>query len=51
MRQRREIETMVAGLERVVEDLDTSLAALPQHEMLALTEETVGIDGEMKMND
>ena len=44
MQQRKDIEGMMSGLERVVTDLDESLAHLPHDEMLALTNETVALD-------
>ena len=44
MQQRKDIEVMMIGLERVVTDLDESLAHLPHDEMLALTNESVALD-------
>ena len=51
MQQRREIDTLVSGLETLVGDLDASLATLPHDEMLALTQETVAMDEEMRVDD
>ncbi|KAJ9622270.1 hypothetical protein H2203_006488 [Taxawa tesnikishii (nom. ined.)] len=50
LKQRQEVEALVAGLEHVVRDLDASLDAMPADDMMALTEETVAVDEEMRMN-
>lgn len=50
IQQRQHIESLVSGLENVVADLDASNTALPHDEMLALTEETVTLDAEIRTN-
>ncbi|KAK8200940.1 hypothetical protein M8818_006259 [Zalaria obscura] len=50
LKQRKEIESLISGLENVVADLDGSLTAVPSDDMMALTEETVAVDEEMRMN-
>jgi len=44
MRQRQQVEDLVAGLETIVADLDDSVNAMPHGDMLALTSETVDMD-------
>ena len=46
--QRREIEDLVGGLATLVTDLDHSSSALPHDQMLALTQDTVAIDEELR---
>ena len=49
MEQRKQIDSMVKGLENVVADLDASVATLQSGELDDVKEEVRGVDEDMRM--
>jgi len=49
MKQRKQVQSLVQGLENVVADLDASVAALSPEEVDALREEFREVDHEMRV--
>jgi kinetochore protein NNF1 len=50
VQQRRDIESLVKGLENVVNDLDQAVAVLKPEEVEGLREEVRGVDEGMRMS-
>lgn len=49
LQQRREIETLVGSFETVIADVNAANAVLPSEDMIALTEDAVMLDSDLRM--